>query len=71
MSYGICWIITGISLEIRYEREGDAGKKSVPVLPTPVLILSQQTRPAKVTIVNPTTGIGYCTLVEILKERTK
>ncbi len=51
----ICWIIT----EIRYEREGDAGKKPVPVLPTLVLILSQQTRPAKVMIVNPTTSIGY------------
>ncbi len=69
MSYGICWIITGYSLDIRYEREGDAGKK--PVLPTLVLILSQYTRPAKVMIVNPTTSVGYSTLVEILKERTK
>jgi hypothetical protein len=43
-------------LEIRYEKEGNAGKKPVPVL---VLILSQQTRPAKVMIVNPTTSIGY------------
>ncbi len=71
LSYGICWIITGISWKIRYEREGDAGKKPVLELPTLVLILSQQTRPAKVTIVNPTTSIGYRTLVEILKDRTK
>jgi hypothetical protein len=55
----ICWITTRISWELRYKREGDAGKKPVPVLAILVLILSQQTRPAKVMIVNLTTSIGY------------